>query len=221
VKIRDIPFYVVHYKANIERKKYLSSWFGRNKISAIWVTEGQREDLTEEVIGNFYKFDPKIYERKLNLSEIGCTIAHIWAYKDIIKNKHDYAIVLEDDAVFSDNFIEKFDEIFETIPEDCDIVSLGSCCNLKIQNTNQEYGIYKKIPFQTRCAFSQLLTSKSCQIFIENSIPFSWPIDWQWLEIQGFTGRPPKEKNKLTMYWAEPSLIYQGSEIGTYNSSIR
>ena len=38
------------------------------------------------------------------MSQIGCALSHIKIYKDFIKSKKSYALILEDDAIFLKNF---------------------------------------------------------------------------------------------------------------------
>lgn len=68
---------------------------------------------------------------------IGCAMSHINVWKNIIDDKQEYSLVLEDDAELVDNFKDKLDYLINNkIPEDFDIVYLGcgGCCDI-----NQEY----------------------------------------------------------------------------------
>lgn len=46
----------------------------------------------------------KDYHSPLSASEVGCYLSHLKAWQAIIEHDLDFAIVLEDDVVFSDNF---------------------------------------------------------------------------------------------------------------------
>ena len=65
--------------------------------------------------------------RKLTLGEIGCSLSHYNIYKTILKNKDEYAIILEDDAILVDNFYDKVNTIINNLKnnEDWDMLYLG------------------------------------------------------------------------------------------------
>ena len=60
---------------------------------------------------------------KINCGEIGCAESHYRVWELIVKNNYNHALILEDDACFSDNFINKVDEI--ELPNNTDIVYFG------------------------------------------------------------------------------------------------
>ena len=69
--------------------------------------------------------------RLLNDSEVAVTIAHIEAYKMIIENGWNYAMVIEDDAVFLDGFAETFCRNFCLTPADWDLIFFGNGCGYR------------------------------------------------------------------------------------------
>jgi len=58
-------------------------------------------------------------------SAIGCAMSHIKTWKEFLKTDAEYAIILEDDVVFVDDFKTKLDTICEFAPKDYDILYLG------------------------------------------------------------------------------------------------
>lgn len=47
------------------------------------------------------------HNRKTTKGEIGCTLSHYYVYEKAFEKEHEITLVLEDDAEFEDNFIEK------------------------------------------------------------------------------------------------------------------
>jgi len=213
LKLENIPIYVVHYKKAVHRKNYLTDWSNKNSIKLNWVEDPQREDLTEELIKTYYdknltqpewsKHPP--LNRELSLGEIACGIAHLKVYKDCLEKNYDHIIILEDDCQFPDNFIDLFNNLFKNCPDDYDIISLGTCCNLKHPQANNEYQFLKKIPPVGRCGYSQLLSKLACKKIIERSIPFNYPIDWQVYVLA-----TDHKIDPLNMYWIEPPITIDG-----------
>ena len=76
-------------------------------------------------------------------SMIGCGISHINIWKNIIKEKINKCLILEDDFILSDNFINKFDIIINNAPLEYDIIFLTNNIihnkNLKLYDINEYF----------------------------------------------------------------------------------
>ena len=91
---------------------------------------------TEYLSVNKYKVNSKWRDnnnkRPIKLGEIGCSLSHYKIWKRIVEEKIKFAIILEDDAVFSDDYNEKINEITKNI--EYDMLYLGR----KVFNKNEE-----------------------------------------------------------------------------------
>lgn len=218
ISLTNIPIYIIHYKGATDRKKYLSEWLENNNLKATWMTDPDRREMTEEFISQYYdelcKKEWSSYphlNRQLTKGEIACSIAHLNVYKDAIKNQHEHIMVLEDDCRFVDNFIVLFNNLMQNIPENYDVLSLGSCCNLRHENGNTTSPtFFKKTPPSGRCAFSNILSLKCCKKIIERCIPFSYPMDWQAFVVAAQHNNDP-----FNIYWVEPSITIDGENLTT------
>ena len=77
--------------------------------------------------------------RELTTGELGCNLSHQMVYKDLVESKHDFALVLEDDALVNLDIVEVLNSILEEKVQ-WDVVLLGySKINKKM---------YSKINFQ-------------------------------------------------------------------------
>lgn len=81
----------------------------------IWrAIEGRRlseEEQKEMILPDFYKR----YGRNATLPAAGCSLSHIAIYKDIIEKKTPYALILEDDAILSDDLkLQKIESLLDT-----------------------------------------------------------------------------------------------------------
>lgn len=213
IDLNDVKIYIIHYKKLIERKQKLEKWFKEKNITPIWIENAQRDELTEEII-NKYCITHRNF-RSMNLGEIGCTIGHLTAYKHAVDNNHKYIMLLEDDCVFHINFTEIFNNLFLNCPDDFDVISLGSCCGLKHENATDIYSFHKTNPPTGRCGYAQLISNEACKKIIERGIPFFVAADWMFYNIVS------NYEPKFNIYWIEPPIAFQGSEIGDYKSSIR
>jgi len=82
--------------------------------SGFQVIQALASTLDIEASNKFYspisvKFREVMLGRNLSLAEIGCAISHLEIYQDILDRNLDSAIVLEDDAILTQNFRQIFD----------------------------------------------------------------------------------------------------------------
>lgn len=216
LEFNQIPIYVIHYKKMEDRKRYLTNFFFESGCSenVNWIEDGQREDLTEELIKKSgYVFDPSI-SKHLSLGEIGCMIGHKKILSEMLQKQHKFAFVFEDDVVFPDGFVKEFNSVFEKCPDDFDVISLGSCCGIKYPNILPENRFYKIIPNRGRCGYAQLVTYRCCVELAKHTVTYSNAPDWELYNTAS------NKINPFTTYWVEPPMVQQGSET-IYKSSIR
>jgi GR25 family glycosyltransferase involved in LPS biosynthesis len=130
----------------------INSYF--NKIYC--VNLDRRPERWEEASKEFKKFNLDV-ERfsavdgsKMNLSNIkmevlkmeslpgavGCSLSHRNIIKDAKKNAYDKILIFEDDVVFEDNLLTRFENEIKSLPEDWDMFYL-SANNLKPESLTQ------------------------------------------------------------------------------------
>ena len=105
-----ITIFVISLKNSEERRKYTSEHFAELGIDfeffdAINGREMSDKELNEAVWH---------YELcALTKGEIGCSLSHIGVYKEIVKRKIPFAVVLEDNTILLDTFKNAVKEIYE------------------------------------------------------------------------------------------------------------
>ena len=213
-----MKIFVVHYDKLVERRQNMVKQLLVNGIEAEFVTQYDRNNISnnDQIIFSINKIQT---DRNKAI-----TLSHLYCYREIT-NKYDYALILEDDAIFHNQFKERLDYYVSQLPNDWDMLFIGDGCNLHIpydivskSNTN----IFKKCleptfwggNGATRCSDSYLI-SKKCAIkvieFIEHT-KIDNAIDW-WLN-------DVCRKYNFNVYWAEPTIVSQGSQNGLYMSTI-
>jgi GR25 family glycosyltransferase involved in LPS biosynthesis len=195
--------YIIHYKPLVDRKNYLINYFQENNITNYEFRDlYQREELTEEIKNNYYTPD----NINLNPAQICITIEHIETYKKIVetcKDENKWFLILEDDARFYHEFIDKLNFYMKNIPEDAEYIDICDFCTI---NTNELW--YKTIHTRTTCSY--LIKKSTCEKVLTTIIPFIHAIDHQMnMEIKN---------HNLNVYWSNDSLVNHGS-LGTYNNS--
>jgi GR25 family glycosyltransferase involved in LPS biosynthesis len=210
---QTMKIFVIHYTKLTNRKPHIIRQFNTHNIKNFeFIEVFDKEDLTEADINLFIENKSK--------SNISLYMKHFHTYREIIE-KYDNALILEDDVIFSDNFMESLSKYLTQLPEDYDMLFIGDGCNLHVENHDLVQGkyIYKKIVKNnsTRCSDSYIISKKCAKKLIEwlsklNNKISELGIDW-WLNKAAIC-------NEFNMYWAEPTIVTQGSQCGLYTTSI-
>lgn len=211
-----MKIFVIHYKKLIERKKNILQQFAKYNITNFEFIDIDRDELTN--------YNTNMFANKYSNSLIAITLSHFQAYKEIAK-KYKHALILEDDVILSDNFSVKLANYMAQLPIDFSMLFLGDGCNLHIETNKiipNQY-VYKKCLYPTkwggagatRCTDSYII-SKTCAEtlcnYINNlSYKINEPIDW-WLNTAC-------RHNNFNVYWAEPTIVTQGTQSGIYETS--
>jgi hypothetical protein len=123
--------------------------------------------------------------------------------------------------------MEKFSLYISKLPDNYDMLFIGDGCNLHIP---KEYilpntYIYEKVLYPTpwggdgatRCTDSYVL-SKKCATKLSDYIDtISYKI--QDSNIDWWLNRAARD-NQLNVYWAEPTIVTQGSENGLFKPTL-
>lgn len=220
--------FILHYTKLVERKKRLDAMLSHFNIEAEYFLDYDQEDLTPQIIEEYYKPDETEYERKindlygsraapyreLNIAQISCTIKHYNCIKKVAEETKEYGLVLEDDVIFVEGFVEKFNLFLQETPSDWDAIFLGCCAGLRVPSIFLKEGVcaYRMEDPASRGGDSYLLKTSAAQKIISTMKPFTTISDWE-LAAQ-------LHQHNLKTYWWEPPLVVQGSENGLYKTTL-
>lgn len=214
----------------------MEAQLARMGLTATWITEFDRDELSESQIERFV--DPsalreraavtevmsggKAYPAKpLKPAEISIALKQLEILKHHAESSDGYVVVLEDDVTFKGReFRKKFSELLQMTPPDWDFIFFGESGIPFEKNPwrrawNRLSGrrVFQKRPPSTRCLDSYAVTTRAAQLLARSIDRIALPIDWElnyWIA-----------KFRLKVFWWEPGLTVQGSQTGTYKSSIR
>ena len=211
-----MKIFVIHYKKLINRKIFIISQFEKYNISDYEFIDIDRDEL--------YNYNISMFQQNYDNSQIAILLSHFYAYKQI-NDKYDNGLILEDDAVLSDNFTDILNKYIIQLPKDYDMLFIGNGCNLHIENhkliSNQN--IYEKCLYPTswggdgasRCVDSYIISKKCanklCEYINNLEDKIKLPIDW-WLNVAA-------RDNNFKVYWAEPTIVTQGTQNGLFTTS--
>ena len=149
---------------------------------------------------------------------------HFYVYK-LISEKYEKALILEDDVILNDNFIENLNNYMTQLPENFDMLFIGDGCNLHIEKDKliPNKNIYEKCLYPTRqggdgvsrCTDSYIISkscaNKLCEYINNLKCQTKLPSDW-WLNVAS-------RDNNFKIYWAEPTIVTQRTQTGLSTSS--
>jgi hypothetical protein len=197
-----IKFYIPHYTPLKERKINLLKQFKKHNITNFeFIETYDREDLNLVECNKF---------SNVKLSEISLFYKNVEIYK---KATEEIIFILEDDAVLVDKFMEKIELYLKNLPKEWDIIFPGECCNQHVYSEPNNF-FYQTYGARGTCLY--MVNKKSAKKIIEiidKENQITKPID-NWFDDMC-------RKYGLKIFWTEPTLVYQGSEIGLYDTSIR
>jgi hypothetical protein len=194
----SIPSYIVEYS--------LPTYFDNMDKKLLSTVKINNTDLQKE------------YNRDLRTNEISLFLNFYIIFKRILGSyKEGIFITYESDIIFKNN-IHLLNVLINKL-RDFDCIAFGSGCSFEVSNPNLniDIDIYKMN--RTRCTDSFIWTYKGIEkftLYIEKII-FTTGIDWP---IDFFMDNFLKQNN-FDMYWTYPSLTIQGSQNGTYKSTVQ
>jgi len=111
---------VINLKKRTDRLKKFFHNCPFDDVEIIYGFDGKNSDAEN----NYDKLKMEKFN-KLKLGEIGCFISHIRIYEYMINNNIELMLIMEDDAIFCDNFINKFDLIKTELENKQNIIFIG------------------------------------------------------------------------------------------------
>ena len=114
--------YVINLKKNTDR---LEKFIEHSRKANVAVERFDAVNGKELEKDDPYILRCFIKEHNLNPGQIGCALSHIKIWEDAVKNNYNNIIVFEDDAVIPEDFWDKFDKVYNELPEDWDLLLLG------------------------------------------------------------------------------------------------
>lgn len=198
--------FICHYTKLVERKPILQKQLDRYKLSVEWIEVLDKEEIN---INELTKILPNINKplniqghigRNLRMSEISLILKHNYIWEKMVNEDIENVLVLEDDALLKDNFVNLFNSYIDELPNDYDLLWVGSCCGLHAPIINNKH-IY--IKDGSRCTHAYMISKKCAEKMIEYHKINNYPCDFMFNEAI--------KKYNFKNYWLEPDLISQNN----------
>jgi GR25 family glycosyltransferase involved in LPS biosynthesis len=146
----NIPIYIINLERRPDRKQYMITQMetlGIKNYEFISATDYQTLNSTD--VNKIYNSElAKKVQWELALPEIACAMSHRKVYKTIVDDNIDYAIVLEDDVILTEDFKNLVAEFELDCSVNIDVLMLGYHTSNTINIDLNEKNIvncYKKV----------------------------------------------------------------------------
>jgi GR25 family glycosyltransferase involved in LPS biosynthesis len=214
-----LKIFVLHYSKLVDRKKHILEQFQRLGITNFeFIEKYDKDELKPEDITIFRK------DLSMTTSVISLTLKHLYAYS-LVKELYPAALILEDDVILADNFLTKLTRYISELPDSYDMLFIGDACDLHIEESRlmpNKY-VYEKCLYPTGWG-GQGATRATDSYVISRQFAIK-----MFNYIKGLNNADPRADfflNKAlvdidaNVYWAEPTLVTQGTSTGLFKSSI-
>ncbi len=106
--LNNFKIYIINLKRDTKRLRSITNELKKQKITNFEIIEGidgkkiKKDELNRSISKNNKFINP--LNTNMNAPEICCSLSHIKVYKNFVKSNFNYALILEDDAVFVNKF---------------------------------------------------------------------------------------------------------------------
>lgn len=103
-----LPVFIINLMDSSDRREFMKTQCENLGVSPVFIDAVYGKDLTNSDIEKHYnqKEAKQLFGRDLLLGEIGCALSHKKVYQKIADENIPYAVILEDDALIKNGFIE-------------------------------------------------------------------------------------------------------------------
>lgn len=131
---------------------------------------------------------------------IGCILSHYMLWQTLMYLPYEEILILEDDVILSDNFIDKFIEYKSKLPDDWQYVFVGHCC---LPPEDQQLKVTNNIITSNHspmCTHAYMIKKSSIPILLDTNHQA-----WAHIDIQ----IQKRSLKQLKHYVFVPSLVEQ------------
>lgn len=193
-------------------------------IDAVDATTLDRDELNKQ--GTIDDALSRIYhERTLTLTEIACSLSHRRAYELIVDRRYEYALVLEDDALFVSRRAKRVS--LSDVPAGFDVLFLSSFLIEEPPMGRVRGGVYGPLSYHGSAA-AYIVSRAGAEKLLRNSLPVLHAADGLLGRALPAEGRRDETSFRqrgvsfeLRAYVSYPDSVLNGSCVHYYRSDVQ
>jgi len=203
--------YVIHARKFADRAAYMKALLGRLEIPFEFIEPYDADQLDDAIQSRFL-----VPGSGLSPGEYSCSLKHFEAWRRIVARNQRLALVLEDDVVLTDNFIEKLGEI---VAESAALaqpytIQIGCANNMYVPRRSLVPGKLLYAAIEVRATDAYLIGAPAAQTRL------AW-LDHNKIHLTtDHLCNLMDRQSQTRIYWSEPTLVEQGSMNGLFPSTL-
>lgn len=195
-----LPVFVISLKSASDRRKLIREQLEKLNFEF---------EFFDAFIGKNYADNPAYYNekkalkaegRKLRAGEVGCALSHNAVYRLIVERELPYALILEDDAIISEDLPEVLEKLLPYL-QGARIIQLERCDIYKKSSTRSLVKGYSLVSprFIKEGSIAQtagyLISFEAAQAIRNINFPVYFPADnwWHYMKVISFSGIIPSQ----------------------------
>lgn len=125
--VANLPIFVISLKRRIDRLQHMQAVLASRGLKGEFIEAVDGQALTAEENALYDRSRAlSVYGAEMNAAEIGCHLSHQKAYRRIVEEGHDVALVLEDDIECDADFAAVLDSVLAAPRRDWLVLRLQS-----------------------------------------------------------------------------------------------
>ncbi|MBQ9230543.1 MAG: glycosyltransferase family 25 protein [Prevotella sp.] len=214
----EIQVLVIHVRGHEDRRRFIQKQLDKLGFPYEFILDGNVEDLTPEVLDRYFIDNGKPDTMYGSFPRTSCAYKEFLAYKYILDNNLEGALILEDDIRLFDNFTNLFlksiDEYTEEHSEESFIANYEESSLLLVPKSRREKGKILYPAQRDRFTGCYYLNCKAAECILSyvNRNRCDIPLDRFLSKLI--------EMGLIQYYWSHPCLACQCSADGSMPTTI-
>ena len=194
--MKDLEVYLINLDRSKDRLQAMEKKLEKLglKFTRIPAVDGKNTVFTEKEI-NSKKYS-LLHGKYITPTEVACYISHYNTMKEFLKSDKKFALVLEDDMIFSKDFLPVLESLTKK-SNDWDLVKFNgghSGGNIKYRNVINGVNLVWNLFHQSKTG-AYLMNKKAAKSYTEKMLPMFVPIDHEYVKfwkygLRGFSLSP-------------------------------
>ena len=219
IPLYDWPWskiYVINLETRIDRKVKIKIECDKNYISSFDIFEkafDEHELPTIDKLVNQKMIHKNSFNSYMNKEELVKYLTTTKIFKDILRKRYDYSLIMDDTIFFSKNFKKKLNSLWKILPKYFDILYLGviqttNNKNSKLINKGKNVELYE-VTDETCGSFAYIVNKRIAKEWIKDCFPINQTTDMR-LETLIHRIKTDSHKNNntnLKAYFIKPNII--------------